>query len=57
MQGTPRSWPFVETSAGEELAGGSDAANPADAESEPWPRPVSDVDALSPNTPRGRTPL
>jgi hypothetical protein len=33
--------PFVETTDGDEFASGTDGANPADAEREPFPRPVA----------------
>jgi hypothetical protein len=33
--------PFLETSSGDEFAGGTDPANPPDAEREPLPRPVA----------------
>jgi hypothetical protein len=40
--------PFVETSASEEFAGGTDASNPADAEREPLPQAVGGL-MLSPD--------
>lgn len=38
--------PFVETSAAEEMAGGTDASNPADAAREPLPRAVAGIVAF-----------
>jgi hypothetical protein len=42
--------PFVETSAAEEFANGTDGSNPPDAEREPLPRPVAGLVQLPDET-------